>query len=126
MPENNFLTSDLYNIFSILFPDNKQLGMVTSFAVGSSATFILRFIVFVPSHVMSSISSSDAQFAFTRLFTMVYFGFYMMVWRGWWTLLSTLDIPLGLLLGLGVFALVFACSLASNVGPPLVVNHDTK
>ena len=100
--------------------------MLASIAVGSSATFILRFIVFVPSHVLSSISSSAAQFAFTRLFTMVYFCFYMMLWRGWWTLLSTLNIHLGLLLGLGVLVLLVTCSLASNVGPPLVVSHDTK
>ena len=107
---------------------NKTLGIVLSLSVGTSFTFLLRFFIFVPSTFVSSIPCL-AQFAFTRAFTVIYFCCYMMLWRGWWELLTILTLsgfPLSLLLGLGVSVLFLSCSLASNVGPPLSVSHDSK
>ena len=39
---------------------------------------------------------------------------------------SSSGLSLSLLLGLGVSVLFLSCSLASSVGPPLSVSHDSK
>ena len=111
----------------VILPDHRVMGIVLSLVIGTSFTFLLRFFNFVPlsSSLMSSIPHF-AQFCVSRLFTVIYFLCYMMVWRGWWATLTLLAPPPSLLLGLGASILFLSCSLASNVGPPLTVSHDSK
>ena len=111
----------------VILPDNRVMGIVLSLVIGTSFTFLLRFFNFVPSSssLMSSIPRF-AQFCVSRLFTVIYFLCYMMVWRGWWATFTLLAPPPSLLLGLGASILFLSCSLASNVGPPLTVSHDSK
>ena len=90
-----------------------------------SLTIICRFIIFVPSTFLSS-TYVLAQFAFTRLFSVIYFCSYMMLWRGWWNLLALLRPPPSLLLSLALSIQLLTSSLPSNVGPPLSFSHDTK
>ena len=122
---NNCSNYDIMICISVLCPGDKVSGVMLSICVGTCATVLLRFVVFLPSSLMSSMSSV-AKLAFTRCFTVIYFCFYMMLWRGWWTLLTSLHQPPALVLGVGVGVLLLTCSLSSNVGPPLVVSQDSK
>ena len=108
-----------------LLPNSKLLGIILCIIFGTSSTILLRLIILVPSSLVSSMSFV-AQFAFTRVFSVIYFCCYMMLWRGWWSLFNMFTPPLSLLLGLGISVLFLTCSLSSNVGPPLAFSHDTK
>ena len=112
-------------MFSRLLPGNKTMGFLINLALGTLLTTIFRFIIFVPSTFLSSISFV-AQFAFSRLFTVMYFCSYMMMWRGWWHLLALLSPAPSLLLPLALSVQLLTCSLPSNLGPPLTFSHDTK
>ena len=101
------------------------MGFVISLALGTFLTIIFRFIIFLPSTFLSSISSV-AQFAFSRVFTVMYFMIYMMMWRGWWNILHLLSPPSSLLLLLALSVQFLTSSLPSNLGPPLAFSHDTK
>ena len=113
------------NIFSRLLPGNKTMGFVISLALGTFLTIIFRFIIFVPSTFLSSISVV-AQFALSRVFTVLYFCAYMMMWRGWWNILDNISPPSSLLLVIALSVQFLTCSLPSNLGPPLTFSHDTK
>ena len=112
-------------MFSRLLPGNKTMGFVISLALGTFLTIIFRFVNFVPSTLLSSISFA-AQFAFSRAFTVMYFCAYMMMWRGWWNILALLAPPSSLLLTTALTLQFLASSLPSNLGPPLAFSHDTK
>ena len=112
-------------IFDSLLPANKTMGFVISLALGTFLTIIFRFIIFVPSTFLSSISVV-AQFVISRVFTVMYFCAYMMMWRGWWNILALLAPPSTLLLAIALSAQFLTCSLPSNLGPPLAFSHDTK
>ena len=110
-------------IDQLIFPRNKTLGIVLSLTIGTCLTMLLRFVILVPTP--SSIPSI-VHFTFSRLFTVIYFCCYMMLWRGWWSLLIIIDGPNLLVLGIGIFILFISGSLATNVGPPLSVSHDSR
>ena len=110
-------------IDKFIFPGNKTLGIGLSLTIGTGLTILLRFVILVPSP--SSIPSI-VHFTFSRLFTVIYFSCYMMLWRGWWSLLNIINAPTSLVLGTGIFNLVISGSLPTNVGPPLAVSHDTR
>ena len=123
-PLTSHITTNI-NIFSRLLPGNKTMGFVISLALGTFLTIIFRFIIFVPSTFLSSISVV-AQFAFSRVFTVIYFCAYMMMWRGCWNILALLTPPSSLLLAIALILQFLTCSLPSNLGPPLTFSHDTK
>ena len=113
-------------MFIRLLPGNKTMGFVISLALGTFLTIIFRFITFVPSPTFLSSISVVAQFAFSRLFTLIYFCAYMMMWRGWWNILALTAPPASLLLTIALSVQLLTCSLPSNLGPPLTFSHDTK
>ena len=113
-------------MFSRLLPGNKTMGFVISLALGTFLTIIFRFITFVPSSTFLSSISVVAQFAFSRVFTVIYFCAYMMMWRGWWNILALTAPPSSLLLTIALSVQLLTCSLPSNLGPPLTFSHDTK
>ena len=102
---------------------SNTIGIAISLSSGTCLTILLRFIVLVPS--LSSMPSL-AHFIISRAFTIIYFCCYMMLWRGWWALLTFINAHNMLLLLLGIFVLFISRSLATNVGPPLTVSHDTR
>ena len=102
---------------------NNTTGILFSLSSGTCLTILLRFIILVPS--LSSMPSL-AHFIFSRVFTIIYFCCYMLLWRGWWALLTYINAHNMLVLLLGIFVLFISSSLATNVGAPLSVSHDSR
>ena len=107
----------------VVFPEKKNLGIMFSLFVGTCLTMLMRFVIMVPS---SSSMPSIIYFAVSRVFTVIYFCCYMLLWRGWWSLLIVINGPKLIFLTIGILCLLIFGSLSTNVGPPLSVSHDTR
>ena len=108
----------------LVFPGQKNRGIILSLVSGICLTILLRFVILVPS-MLSSIPSV-LYFILSRTFTVIYFCCYMVLWRGWWSLLVKLDGPKLLILCVGICSLFVSGTLPTNVGPPLAISHDTR
>ena len=108
----------------VLVPGRPVTGLLLSLGLGTLITSLLRCINYAPT--LPSTISSIINLIITRVFTLLFFCTYMLLWRGWWGLLTVLQLPDLLLLCSGLGLLLVTDTLGTNVGAPLAFSRDYR
>jgi len=113
-----------YLIDSLLLPGKPNLGILLSVGLGTTITGLLRCVNFAPG--LPTSLPSVPHVLISRTFTIVYFCTYMLVWRGWWGLLTFLQLPDVVLLIISLGLLLLSGCLGTNIGAPLAISRDSR